>query len=104
MPRVRPTEAKAIIELLDSPADSVEELAVSVIAKIDELRAKRQDWFILKYDPGVCISLHGPYLTKNAASKEIASGNLVAASPGATATMLQLTPSVDEGVEQGGLW
>ena len=98
MPRIRPTEHKAIVALLDAPAASVEDLATDVILKIDELREARADWYIVKVDPGVAVTLHGPYLTRNAAKKEIERGDLFAASKGATALILQRIPSVEEGV------
>ena len=99
MARIRPTEHKAIVALLDAPADSVEDLATDVLLKIDELREARPDWFIVKVDPGVAVTLHGPYITRNAAKKEIERGDLVAASDGATALILQRINSMYEGVE-----
>lgn len=98
MARVRPTEHKAVVALLDAPSPSVEDLATDVILKIDALRAERKDWYVIVVDPGVCVHLHGPYVTKNAAKKEIDRGDLFAASPGATGLIVQLTHSIDEGV------
>jgi hypothetical protein len=99
MARVRPTEWKAIIALLNDPADSVEDLATDVIQKIDALRADRKDYFVLIHDPGVCTHLHGPYITKNAAHKAVEKGDLFAASQGATYLVLPLHDSTDEGIE-----
>lgn len=100
MPRVRPTEHRAVVELLDAPADSVEDLATDVIQAIDSLRAKRKDWVVVVYDPGVCVHVHGPYLTENAARRDI--GNSVfAASAGAYALVLPLLTDIDEGVSNG---
>lgn len=99
MPRIRPSEFKAVVALLDAPAESVEDLATDVILKIDELRALRTDWFVIVVDPGVCVHLHGPYITKRAAEKEIEAGDIFAASAGATALIVQLLDSVEEGLE-----
>lgn len=98
MARIRPTEHKAVVALLSEPADSVGELATDVIHAIDRLRAERKDWFVMVNDPGVCIHLHGPYVTKAAAQKAIEKGEVFAASPGARALMLQLHQSEDEGI------
>lgn len=99
MPRVRPSEHAAVMALLDAPAESVADLATDVILAIDELRAKRIDWFVIVVDPGVCVHLHGPYITKRAAEKEIERGDIYAASAGATALIVQLLDSVEEGLE-----
>ena len=101
MPRVRPTEHRAVVELLDAPATSVEDLATDVIQAIDTLRAKRNDWVVVVYDPGVAVHVHGPYLTQNAARKDIGN-NVFAASPGAYALVLPLITDIEEGVET--LW
>ena len=101
MPRVRPTEHKAVVKLLNEPAESVENLAAEVIIAIDELRAKRTDYVVLVYDPGVCTHVHGPYVTKNAALKDIGN-NVYAASEGAWCTVLPLLTDVEEGIEIDG--
>lgn len=98
MARIRPTEHKAIVALLDSPADSVEDLATDVLLTVERLRADRKDYYVAVVDPGVCVHLHGPYVTKAAAQKAIEKGELFAASPGATGLVLQLHRSEDEGV------
>lgn len=98
MSRVRPTEHKAIMALLDAPAISVHELATDVIQCIDRLREDRKDYFIAVVDPGVGVHLHGPYVTRAAAKKEIEKNDVYAASKGATGLVLQRIPSVDEGV------
>lgn len=98
MPRVRPTEHKAVVKLLNEPADSVEDLATDVIQMIDSLRAGRKDWVVMVYDPGVAVHIHGPYITKNAAHKDIGK-NVYAASEGATYLVLPLLTDIDEGLE-----
>lgn len=84
--------------LLDAPAESVEDLATDVIQAIDELRAKRRDWVVVVHDPGVCVHVHGPYVTKTAAEKDIGS-NVFAASEGAYALVLPLLTDIEEGLE-----
>lgn len=98
MPRIRPSEHRAVVELLDAPAESVEELATDVILAIDALRAKRKDWVVVVYDPGVAVHVHGPYITENAARKDIGN-NVYAASKGAYALVLPLITDIDEGLE-----
>lgn len=98
MPRVRPTEHRAVLALLDAPAESVEELATDVIQAIDELRAKRRDWVVVVHDPGVCVHVHGPYVTQAAAQRDIGR-NVFAASDGAHALVLPLLTEIEEGLE-----
>lgn len=71
MARIRPTELNAIIELLDQPHDSVDALARQVITTLDELRAKRQTWFVVQLLAGKLPILWGPYATSDAARKDI---------------------------------
>ena len=98
MPRVRPTEHRAIVKLLNEPAESVEELAAEVIIAIDELRATRKDYVVVVYDPGVAVHIHGPYITKNAAQRDIGK-NVYAASEGAKYGIFQLITDVEGGIE-----
>ena len=98
MPRVRPTEHRAVVKLLSEPAESVEDLAAEVILAIDDLRSKRRDYVVVVYDPGVCVHVHGPYITKNAAQRDV--GNHVyAASEGAYYLITQLVTDIEEGIE-----
>lgn len=97
MPRIRPTEHRAVVKLLNEPADSVDDLAAEVIATIDGLREQRKDWVVVVYDPGVAVHVHGPYVTKNAAHKDIGK-NVYAASEGAYCLVLPLLNG-DEGIE-----
>lgn len=108
MARVRPKERDGIVNVLLTGVPGAErtedmvaeatEMATDILLVIEEQRASRPDWFIIKRDPGVGVTLHGPYVTKNAAHKEIEKGDLVAASPGATALIVQRINSIDEGV------
>lgn len=90
VPRIRPAERDAIAKLLEEPADSVMSLATDVLREVDRLREKRTDWFVLVIDPGVGVCLHGAFITKAAAHKAISTGDVCAASAGATALTLQL--------------
>lgn len=108
MARIRPSELKGVVEVLlhgvpdheitDEMVDEAREMGTDILFRIDEQRADRKDFFVLINDPGVCLHLHGPYVTKNAASKAIEKGELYAASAGAKALMLTLHQSDDEGV------
>lgn len=98
MPRVRPSEHRAVVELLDAPAESVEDLATDVIQAIDALRAKRKDYVVVVYDPGVSVHVHGPYITEAAARRDIGN-NVIAASAGAYALVLPLLTDIEEGLE-----
>ena len=98
MPRIRPKERDAIAKLLEEPADSVLSLATEILRGVDRQREKRTDWFVLVIDPGVAVCLHGPFITKNAAHKAIESGDVFAASPGATALTLQLIKHEEQDV------
>lgn len=99
MPRVRPTEHKAVMALLDAPAESVAELATDVIMAIDDLRSKRSDWVVVVRDPGTGVFVWGPFITKNAALKAIERAEIFASKPGATAFTRPLITSADEGIE-----
>lgn len=98
MPRIRPTEHKAVVNLLCQPADSVEELAADVITAIDELRAKRTDYVIVVQHAPTFHTVHGPYLTRNAAERDIGK-SVVAAQEGVRYMILPLSTDVDEGIE-----
>jgi len=108
MPRVRPKERDAIVDILvggipreevtDEVVEEATEMATDILMVIEEQRANRPDFFIIKVDPGVGTTLHGPFVTKNAARKEIERGDLSAASPGARGHILQRINSIDEGV------
>ena len=96
MSRIRPKERDAIAELLSEPADSVTALATNVLLLVDRLRAERTDWYVLVHDPGVGVFLHGSYITRNAAQRAIDKGEVFAASPNATAMVMQLMKHSEE--------
>jgi hypothetical protein len=52
---------------------------------------------VLVVDPGVCVHLHGPFITKNAAKKAIDKGVVFAASKNANALILQINKHDEEG-------
>jgi hypothetical protein len=84
--------------LLDQPAESVEQLAADVIVAVDELRAKRTDYVLVVRDPGVGLFVYGPYITKNAAIKDIGN-HVTAASAGVMGVVVPLLTNVEEGLE-----
>ena len=96
---VRPKEREAIAKLLDEPADSLNALAANIIITIDKMRADRTDWYVLVHDPGVCLHLHGPYITKNKAEVAVKNGSVYAASPGTTCTIMQLLKAEEQASE-----
>jgi hypothetical protein len=98
MSRVRPTEHKAVLALLDAPAESVEQLACDVIVALDEQRAKRTDFVtVVQHAPG-CVVVYGPYVTRNAAEKDIGR-SVIADRVGVRYMVLPLSTNVDEGLE-----
>lgn len=73
----RPTEVRALVALLNQPADSVEELAKTLIRTLDELRQDRTDYLVLR-KMGPMLDCYGPYVTANAAAKAVESGKIPA--------------------------
>lgn len=108
MARIRPSELKGVVEVLlhgvpdhevtDEMVGEAQEMGTDIILRIDQQRADRKDFFVLVIDPGVAVHLHGPYVTKSAATKAMDKGELYAASKGARALVLTLHASEDEGV------
>ena len=96
---VRPKEREEIAKLLDEPADSLNALAANIIITMDKMRADRTDWYVLVHDPGVCLHLHGPFITKRKAQVAIDTGSVYAASPGATCTIMQLLKAEEQDSE-----
>lgn len=106
--RVRPTEHKAVVKILLNGVSESEqtedisseagEMATDIINAIDDLREKRQDFFVILSDPGVGVSLFGPYVTKSAAQKARGT-QIVAATKGARSMVVRLIPSEYEGVD-----
>ena len=70
MPRIRPTEVKAVVKLLDEPAESVETLARQVIEALDDLRAKRREYIVV-VDAGGLLSAYGTYGTVKEAQRAV---------------------------------
>jgi len=105
MPRVRSTEWKAVIKLLNEPAESVEDLATDVIMAIDALREKRTDYVTVvrhSIDPPF-FAAYGPYVTRNAAERDLGK-SVIAASVGEQYIIVPLSTKIDEGVEEGALF
>lgn len=73
MLQIRPTEIKAIADLLMQEHNDVEILAKSVIELIDTIRAKREMYVLAEIHPTLRVSRAvGPYATKNQAMKDVA--------------------------------
>lgn len=95
--RHKPTEIRAIEALLEAEADSVHELAIEILDKLHVLRTERAlkqpPLVIWVYDPGVCVSLWGPYDTVKQAEKDIGV-SVIAASPKAFGQIVPLNTRV----------
>lgn len=69
---IRPTEIKAIAELLMQEHDDVDALAKLVIQTIDELRAKREMFILAEIHPSISVAKAiGPYATETQARKDV---------------------------------
>jgi len=69
--QIRPTEIKAVADLLMQEHDDVETLAKLVIEKIDELRAKRDMFAIVHLIPSFkLVKVIGLYATQLQAEKD----------------------------------
>lgn len=69
---IRPTEIKAIAEILMQEHDDVEDLAKLVIQTIDELRAKRETYVLTEIHPTLQVAIAiGPYATEAQARKDV---------------------------------
>ena len=94
--RIRPKERDAVADMLAQPADSVTALATNILLAVDRMRADRTDYYVIVNDPGVCVHLHGPFITRNAAQRAITKGEVFAASKGAKALIVQLHKHEEE--------
>lgn len=63
----RPTEVKAILALLEGPADNAEELAKRIITTLDEKRADRPEWIIVKAYRGMLVCAYRSFPTQRKA-------------------------------------
>ena len=77
MSRLRPTEVKAVAEMLSQPAADEYELAENSMRKINDMRSKRKDYVVFMLDSGI-PSVWGTFETINAAKKAV--GKTVVAS------------------------
>lgn len=72
MLQIRPTEVKAVADLLMSEHDDVETLAKLVIETIDAARAKRELFVLVEIHPSLQVAqAYGVYGTANQAMKDI---------------------------------
>jgi hypothetical protein len=71
MLQIRPTEIKAIADLLMQEHDDVDALARLVIETIDGIRAKRETYVLVAVHPTLqVVKAIGPYATKAQALKD----------------------------------
>ena len=92
----RPTEVKAIAELLNQPADDVNDLAKRAIHALDEMRKSRTQYAILVLHTGAGYAVYGPYDTPNQARKDVGK-NIIAAGPGSKAGLYTLIKASEVG-------
>lgn len=79
-PRVKPTELKTVISLLEAEHPDVEQLAREVILELKSRWINEDYYAVLMYDPNSGqIYSFGPYLSKSQAEKSL--GGLVSAGP-----------------------
>lgn len=88
MARLRPTEVKAVAELLSQPAADEYELAESIVRTINDMRAKRKDYVVFVNDSGM-PSVWGTFETINAAKKAVGA-TVIASLPGAQGYIVPL--------------
>ena len=73
MLQIRPTEIRAVADLLMQEHEDVETLAKAVIETIDELRAKREMFVLAEIHPSLQVAKAiGPYATEAQARKDVA--------------------------------
>lgn len=58
--RLRPTEYRMVLRLLESDADDVEELAKNIVRALNRMRAGEQTWVRVVRD-GTGYLMYGPY-------------------------------------------
>lgn len=88
MARIRPTEVKAVAQLLDEPAESVETLARQVIEALDDLRAKRREYIVV-VNAGGLLSAYGTYATVKEAQRAVGDP-IIASRKGAKGYLISL--------------
>jgi hypothetical protein len=72
MLQIRPTEIKAVADILMQEHEDVDALAKLVIETIDALRAKRETFVLIQIEPSLNVAKAiGPYGTQNQAVKDI---------------------------------
>ena len=85
--RIRPTEVKALVEVLDAEHADVETLATEVIAALDRMRESRKRWCVVVHDG--LPSVYGPYDTPTQARKDVGK-NIIAHTEGTRGTLCVL--------------
>ena len=74
MRRLKPTEIRAVADLLDSPASDADELARIILRKVNELRDREALWVVGVGPDSGPAQIFGPYLTLAEAQRAVASG------------------------------
>jgi hypothetical protein len=71
----RPSEIKAVVDVLMQPSDDVKEVAKAAIAALDASRQDRTDYLVVR-QCGKLADAYGPYATYAQAVKAIEGGKL----------------------------
>jgi hypothetical protein len=72
--RLKPTEIKAVAELLEAPASDTADLARDILRKVNEMRERESLWVVAVARPRREAQLFGPYLTQAEAKRAVDSG------------------------------
>lgn len=95
--RVKPTELKKVISLLETEHPDVEELAKQVVTQLKEMWVKQDQYVVQMLDPqGRAIYTFGVYYTPSQAQKELA--RLSSPGPGPTRGWVQKVRGVPDDV------
>jgi hypothetical protein len=82
------TEVRLVAQLLNEPADNIEQLAHDIITTLDEQRATRTNYVVVVNDSGI-LSAWGTYRTIKEALKSIGEP-IIASKPAAKRWLLKL--------------
>lgn len=71
MRRLKPTEVRAVADMLEEPASDTVELARMILRKVNEMRDREQLWVAIATRENREARVYGPYLTLNEARANV---------------------------------
>ena len=78
----RPSEVKAVVELLEQDHDDIEELAQKILDRLMEVKWNRGPWVaIQRHRKGSWFTAFGPYPTRTQAERDLGR-RIIGAEPG----------------------